>query len=140
MIVNEIEEVKRPIIYISLSLVVSSLCYGIYSSNFWLAVVSASLFFIYVISDTNIYFGIIVAIFFTIQLLINHNYYNFTIEDKVQGEINIVDKKDYYTIGAYKGRKFYLEEVDIPINLEDKIYFKGEFIKETDKEKVLLEQ
>lgn len=138
MIFEEIENVKRPIVYISLSLIMGSLCYGIYSTCLWLAVLSAGLFFIYVICETNIYFGVIVVLFFIVQISLNYNYYNLEIEDNIKGEVKITERKDYYTIGDYKGRKLYLEEVDLQIKQGDEIYFEGKFIKEFNKEKGII--
>ena len=138
MIFNEIEKVKRPIIYICLSLLIGSLCYGIYSTCLWLAVLSASLFFVYIVYETNIYFGIIVGVFFITQILMNYNYYNLKIDSNIRGEINIIDKRDYYVIGEYSGRNFYLEGLDTPLNQGDKVSFEGKYKKEIDKEKGIL--
>lgn len=41
---KDIEKVNRPIVYISLSLILGSIIYGIYDNYLWLAVLSASLF------------------------------------------------------------------------------------------------
>ena len=135
---KQIENVKLPIIYISLSLVISSFCYGIYSSSLWLAVLSAGLFFIYVIFDTNIYFGIIIIIFFILQWMINYNYYNLSLGNNIEGEIKIVEKNGYYIICDYKGRNFNIEGNIASLNVGDRIYINGHFIEGINKEKGII--
>ena len=47
MSIKDIEGVKNPIVYISLTLVFSSIFYGLYNDYLWLAGISASFFIIF---------------------------------------------------------------------------------------------
>lgn len=134
---DEIEKVKMPIIYISLALILSTICYGIYDKYLWLAVLIAGLFFIFLFFASNIYFTIVIIIFFILGGLINYNYYNLKINDNVSGSAVIIEKKNKI-ICEYKGRNFYFDESLSKYNVHDKFYFEGRFTENIDKEKGII--
>lgn len=131
---DKIEKVKMPIIYISLALILSTFCYGIYDKYLWLAVLIAGLFFIFLFFASNIYFTIIIIIFFILGGLINYNYYNLKLNDNVSGSAVILEKKGKIMC-EYKGRNFYFDESLSKYNVHDKFYFEGSFTEKVDKEK-----
>jgi competence protein ComEC len=134
---DEIEKVKMPIIYISLALILSTICYGIYDKYLWLAVLIAGLFFIFLFFASNIYFTIVIIIFFILGGLINYNYYNLKLNDNVSGSAVIIEKKNKI-ICEYKGRNFYFDDTLSKYNVHDKFYFEGRFTENIDKEKGII--
>lgn len=135
MNIKDVETVKKPIIYISLSLILSSICYGLYDNYLWLAVSTASLFFIYLLRETNISFSILILIFFILGVFININYYNVNLSEDFMSKIRLVQEKSYYKIVEVKGRKVYLEGEGLNLSLGEEGYIKGDFQEKIDKEK-----
>lgn len=134
MFFKNIESVKSPIIYIALSFVISSISFGLFEDYRWLAVSSASLFFIFICFYTNITFTIVVGIFFIFGIIINSSFYTVNFNENFVGKIRIVEVRSYYKIGEHDGKRFYVEG-DIKGELGDKLKVEGIFTEEIDKEK-----
>lgn len=130
-----IEDIKRPILYISLSVIISSVIYGVYSINKWFAVISAGLFFIFILKKTNKYFVLIIFGFFIIQFVNNYCYYNDLTECNVQGSIKIVKEYNGCYLGKINNRKVYINNIEKNIIPGKVLMIKGEIKKETDIEK-----
>ena len=135
MNIKSVEQVKKPIIHISLSLILSSICYGLYDNYSWLAVSTASLFFIYLFRETNIVFSMLILLFFILGVFININYYNDNIPENFVSKIRLVEAKSYYKIGEVNGRKVYLDGEGLNLTLGQECYIKGNFQAGIDKEK-----
>lgn len=133
--INKIENVKRPIMYISLSIILASIVYGIYDDNKGLVIVFTSLFFIYFIKEYNAAFTIVLMIFFSMQLALNYIYYNNINEGKITGEVRIIDNNGYCVIGKYKGKQVYLNNIEGDLIKGESILLKGNFKKEVDYER-----
>lgn len=133
--IREIEKVKKPIIYICLSIIIASISYGIFDENKWLAIIIVSLFFIYIIIEFNWYFAIVIISFFIMQIGVNHLYYNSINNSDIKDEIRIIENKEYYVLGKYKGRLVYLNNLNTSVLKGDKLYIYGEFNKDKDVEK-----
>lgn len=138
MNIKAIEEVKKPIIHISVSIILSSICYGLYENYSWLAVSTASLFFIYLWRETNIKFSILILLFFILGVFINMNYYNANLSENIVTKVRLVEEKSYYKIGEINGRRVYLEGEGLDLSLGDEVYIKGGFKEEIDKERGII--
>ena len=90
MFIENIEKVKSPIIYITLSFMVSSVFYGIFDEYRWLALFSASLFFIFIVLNTNKEFFVVIFVLFLIGIVINSNFYMVNLQEKFIGTIRVV--------------------------------------------------
>ena len=64
MYIKKIGEVKAPIIYISLTIIIASIVYGLYFQYFWPAIIIAGCFFIFIFFSSNKIFTIFIAIIF----------------------------------------------------------------------------
>lgn len=135
---KDLEKINKPIIFISISIIFSSLFYYIVNNNFWLAVCAASLFFLVIYIFTNIKFTIVIIIFFIIGIGFNSLYYNLEIDKNYNGEVRIVKTGNGYYIGEIKGRYVYLNNIYDKYDSQNKLNIKGVFTKNIDIEKGLL--
>ena len=136
MDIEKIGEVKTPIIYISLTIIISSIVYGLYFKYFLPAAIVAGCFFIFILFSTNKYFTIFIVIIFLIGIGININYYNVNINKNFIGKIRVIENKSYYKIISFKGKRLYIQ--DFQGELGEKFIIKGIFTKEVDIEKVII--
>lgn len=127
---EDINEVHYPIVYISLGIIISSMCYGLWYMNRGLAIIVASLFFYFLLHKTNKTFLFVIIIVFLIQIYNSYWYYSLE-EVRVYGDIKIIKVSEKYSVGKYKGRKVY---VDCKEKLEvgEIIEVNGKFIKDID--------
>jgi competence protein ComEC len=135
MKVKDIEKVNMPIIYISLSLILGSIIYGVYNDYLWLAASAASLFFMFVYVNTNSIFTIITVLFFVLGLVNNISYYKINNNSRFCGKVQVVEEKSYKKIGDLNGKRIYLQGKDSKYSLGDNLYVEGELKEEIDKEK-----
>lgn len=135
MNLNEIESVKLPIVFISLSIILSSICFGLFKGNLWLAVICASLFFLFLIVYTNLKFTFFMLVFFVINILININFYNIEVKKSFEGNLRVTECSDYYKIAEYKGRRMYIEGNNLSVESGELIFAKGNFKSEINTEK-----
>lgn len=136
MDIEKIGEVKTPIIYISLTIIISSIVYGLYFKYFLPAAIVAGCFFIFILFSTNKCFTIFIVIIFLIGIGININYYNVNINKNFIGEIRVIENKSYYKIISFKGKRLYIQ--DFQGELGEKFIIKGIFTKEVDREKGII--
>ena len=136
MAIEKIGEVKTPIIYISLTIIISSIVYGLYFKYFLPAAIVAGCFFIFILFSTNKCFTIVIVIIFLIGIGININYYNVNINKNFIGEIRVIENKSYYKIISFKGKRLYIQ--DFQGELGEKFIIKGIFTKEVDREKGII--
>ena len=136
MAIEKIGEVKTPIIYISLTIIISSIVYGLYFKYFLPAAIVAGCFFIFILFSTNKCFTIFIVIIFLIGIGININYYNVNINKNFIGEIRVIENKSYYKIISFKGKRLYIQ--DFQGELGEKFIIKGIFTKEVDREKGII--
>ena len=134
--IEKIGEVKTPIIYISLTIIISSIVYGLYFKYFLPAAIVAGCFFIFILFSTNKSITIFIVIIFLIGIGININYYNVNINKNFIGEIRVVENKSYYKIISFKGKRLYIQ--DFQGELGEKFIIKGIFTKEVDREKGII--
>lgn len=135
---NSIESVSSPIIYITFAIISSSVCYGIYTKNTWLALFCAGLFFIFVTILSNYKFTLVILLFFIMNILINLNYYNSNIPEKFEGKVRIEQSSVYSTIGSFKGRRILLDGKNLNFNQGDIVNISGIFKSQTDSEKGII--
>lgn len=139
MSIKDIEGVKNPIIYISLTILFSSIFYGLYNDYLWLAVISASFFIIFTYLNTNLFFSIVIIMFFILGILNNINYYSLDSNEEFSGLIKITERNNYFNIGETENKKIYLEGEGIKeIALGKEIYVKGNFLYSKDIERGIL--
>lgn len=134
--IEKIGEVKTPIIYISLTIIISSIVYGLYFKYFLPAAIVAGCFFIFILFSTNKTFTIFIVIIFLIDIGININYYNTNINKNFSGEVRVTENKSYYKIISFKGKRLYIQ--DFQGELGEKFIIKGIFTKEVDREKGII--
>lgn len=130
--IEKIGEVKTPIIYISLTIIISSIVYGLYFKYFLPAAIVAGCFFIFILFSTNKIFTIFIVIIFFIGIGISINYYNININENFSGEVRIIENKSYYKIISFKGKRFYIQ--DFQGELGERFMINGNFTKELDRE------
>lgn len=135
---NSIESVNSPIIYITLAIISSSICYGIYTKNTWLALFCAGLFFVFVTILSNYKFALVIFLFFIMNILINLNYYNINIPKNFEGKVRIEQNSVYSTIGSFRGRKVLLDGKNLNFNQGDIVNISGSFKSQTDSEKGII--
>ena len=137
---------KNSIIYISLSIIMSSIVYGIYFNNIMAAIVLAVIFFVisflylYINLDKNITtFIVCVLLFFLIGLINNYLYYNkysfVTVsnnENYFCGNVRLIKKCNFSYIGECRGRNIYVTGNIQDACIGDKFYIKGQFTKNID--------
>lgn len=133
MFIENIEKVKSPIVYITLSFMMSSVFYGIFNEYIWLAFFSASLFFIFIFLNTNKEFSVIIFVLFIIGIVINSNYYRVNLEEKFIGTVRVVEEKSYYNIVEYNGKRVKINSKE-SLELGDKANISGVFKKDINKE------
>ena len=138
MSIKDIEGVKNPIVYISLTLVFSSIFYGLYNDYLWLAGISASFFIIFAYLNTNLIFSLVLSMFFILGILNNVNYYNLESNDSFYREIKVTEKSNYYYVGEMGNRKIYLEGDGVDDSLGKELCLKGNFTFDKDIEKGIL--
>lgn len=92
--------------------------------------------FIYL--NTNIMFTIITIAFLSLGLINNINYYRIDYNNKFSGKVQVVEEKTYSKIVSFKGKRFYLQELDPKYSLGDNVYIEGELIEGVDKDKGIL--
>lgn len=136
MDIEKIGEVKTPIIYISLTIIISSIVYGLYFKYFLPAAIVAGCFFIFILFSTNKCFTIFIVIIFLIGIGININYYNVNINKNFIGKIRVIENKSYYKIISFKGKRLYIQ--DFQGELGEKFIIKGIFTKGVDREKGII--
>lgn len=134
--IEKIGEVKAPIIYISLTIIISSIVYGLYFKYFLPAAIVAGCFFLFILFSTNKTFTIFIVIIFLIGIGININYYNTNINKNFSGEVRVTENKSYYKIISFKGKRLYIQ--DFQGELGEKFIIKGIFTKEVDREKGII--
>ncbi|MBD7909808.1 ComEC/Rec2 family competence protein [Clostridium cibarium] len=135
---KDIEKVNSPIVYIVLSFILGSVIYGLYDKYLWLAVISASLFFVFTFFKSNMMFTIIVVAFFLLSLVDNVAYYKINFSNSFSGKVQIVEVKSYSKIATYKGKRFYLQGEGSKYKQGNNIYVEGELTKGIDKDKGIL--
>ena len=116
MIIASLKKVKMPAIYISISFLLGSLCYGIYSYNKGLAVITAGLFIMFIILKTNFTFSLVLLILFFLQIFNCYNYYNgMNLNKRIK--LTIAKNNEYACEGSIDKRKVYIEcdEKDLPV-------------------------
>lgn len=133
MLFTNIEKVKIPIVYIALSLLMSSIFYGILDGYRGLALFLATLFFVFILFVTGKEFTIMIFIIFVLGVTVNSSFYKANINEEFLGTIRIVEEKSYYNIGSYKGKRVIVNNKDSG-KLGDRINVKGKFLKDINKE------
>ena len=130
--IKKIGEVKAPIIYISLTIIIASIVYGLYFQYFWPAIIIAGCFFIFIFFSSNKIFTIFIAIIFILGIGINRNYYNVNINKNFTGKVRIIENKSYYKIISYKGKRIYVKDKAFQGEIGERCILKGDFLKEKD--------
>lgn len=133
---------KNAIIYISLSIIMSSIVYGIHFSNNVAAIILAVIFFgisfLYLYTTLNkdiLTFLVCVVLFFFIGIANNYIYYNCCNgynNKNFNGLVRITKKFTYSYIGEYNGKNIYLTGNLPEASIGEVFFIKGEFSKNID--------
>lgn len=123
MIAKKIEEVGNPVVYIFLTLALSSVSYGLYEKFMGLTIFIVSFFFISLIYYCGISFSGFMFVFFTVGILINCSYYK--IPSRIDGEARIVKVTNYSIIGTYEGKNISLKIDQQTLYVGEKYKVKG---------------
>lgn len=130
---KNIEKVESPIVYITLSFLMSSIFYGIFDDYRWVAIFFATFFFLFTFLSTNKEFTLVIFILFIIGVVINFNFYKANIRRNFFGTLRIVEEQKYYSIGEYKGNRIVIKSKE-NLDLGDRIEVVGNFNKDINKE------
>ncbi|MGN0144940.1 MAG: ComEC/Rec2 family competence protein [Clostridium sp.] len=132
---KKLEEVNNPLIYIFLSIACSCICYGIYSDLRGLSIFIAALFFVYIIFYFGAEFCALIGVLFLIGLYVNVSYY--TIGNKSENIVRVIEKNDYNTIGRIDGKNIILDSKYEFIQGR-RYYIKGSITGKSDKYKGII--
>lgn len=133
MRISEIGKVKLPILYIAITLLISSLYYRYFDKDLWLAIILVSLLFLWTFLKEGKEFLIFILFIFIIGILINYNFYNLNINN--YEKIKIERNYSYGGIGKVNGRKIILKGNLKECREGDLILARGSFNRKIDKEK-----
>ena len=128
-----VENVKMPIIYIALSIIIGAIDYGLFDKHLWLVVLTTSLFFVFTYFYTNFIFTSLMAIIFIIELIFCINFYNINVNKDFSYQVKIVKNYSYGSMGSIKGRNIYIF-TDKNLEIGGIYKIEGEFSKEVNKE------
>lgn len=129
MFLSKLEEVRKPIIYIALCIIVSSICYGLCYDYIWPVLIIAGCFFVVIYFSTNIYFLVVIIVFFIIGIGINNNYYSCNFNENFNYKVRVIEEKSYYKIVNCNGKRIYVFD-DINISIGENAILKGTFTKD----------
>lgn len=120
---KRIEEIANPIVYIFITLILSSITFGLFSDFKKLTIFIVGFFFICVFYYCGINFIFIISLIFAIGLFINFSYYN--INSNVDAQVRILKNNSYETIGCYNSKKIIIENLKDELTQGDKFNVKG---------------
>ena len=124
---KDLELIKKPIIFMSSSIIFSSIFYVLVDDYFWLAVLTANLFFFCIYLFTNFKFTLVIVLFFALGIASNVIYYNLEISKDYKGNVRIVKNGGYYYLGEIQGRVIYIENIKEEYKMYDVVQIEGEF-------------
>ncbi|RMC93191.1 ComEC/Rec2 family competence protein [Clostridium autoethanogenum] len=127
---------KRPLVFYSISLALGSLSALVFLDNVFIAAVIAASFFIIMFYTLKIKFCILNAIFFIFGVVSFNMYFNIRPQDPSQ--IRVVEKKNYYFIGDYRGRKIMLKNKLDKLKEGESIKVYGNFKRELNAQKGII--
>ncbi|MBN1070320.1 ComEC/Rec2 family competence protein [Clostridium botulinum] len=130
---KRIEEVANPMVYIFITLILSSITFGLFSDFKKLAIFIVSFFFICVFYYCGISFTFVISLIFVMGLFMNFSYYN--VNFNADAQVRILKNNSYETIGYYNGKKIIIENFKDKLTQGDKFNVKGIFKNNAIKEK-----
>ncbi|MBN1073503.1 ComEC/Rec2 family competence protein [Clostridium botulinum] len=130
---KRIEEVANPMVYIFITLILSSITFGLFSDFKKLAIFIVSFFFICVFYYCGISFTFVINLIFVMGLFMNFSYYN--VNFNADAQVRILKNNSYETIGYYNGKKIIIENFKDKLTQGDKFNVKGTFKNNPIKEK-----
>ncbi|MGG7077986.1 ComEC/Rec2 family competence protein [Clostridium sardiniense] len=136
MKIFEIGKVKLPILYIAITLLISSLYYRYFDRDLGLAITLVSLLFLWVFLKEGKEFLVFILFVFIIGVLINNNFYNLNINE--YETIRVERNYSYGGIGKVDGRKIILKGDLKGCKEGDLILARGSFKRDIDKEKGII--
>ncbi|WP_252234003.1 ComEC/Rec2 family competence protein [Clostridium sp. ZS1] len=132
---KRIEEVANPIVYIFITLILSSITFGLFSDFKKLTIFIVGFFFICVFYYCGISFTVVISLIFVMGLFMNFSYYNINFNEDVETEVRILKNNSYETIGCYNGKKIIIENLQDKLTQSDKFNVKGTLKDNSIKEK-----
>ncbi|WP_315080214.1 ComEC/Rec2 family competence protein [uncultured Clostridium sp.] len=120
---KRIEEVANPIVYIFITLILSSIAFGLFSDFKKLTIFIVGFFFICVFYYCGISFTVVISLIFAMGLFMNFSYYN--INSNADAQVRILKNNSYETIGCYNGKKIIIENLKDKLTQGDKFNVKG---------------
>ncbi|MBN1057717.1 ComEC/Rec2 family competence protein [Clostridium botulinum] len=130
---KRIEEVANPMVYIFITLILSSITFGLFSDFKKLAIFIVSFFFICVFYYCGISFTFVISLIFVMGLFMNFSYYN--VNFNADAQVRILKNNSYETIGYYNGKRIIIENFKDKLTQGDKFNVKGTFKNNPIKEK-----
>lgn len=116
---------RRPLVYYAISCFIACLSMSVLYENVIIGAVIAASFFAILFFTIDSKALIINILFFIITVISFQMYFNIGINDAV--EVRITEKKDYYSLGNYKGRKILLAGKTSKLKEGEKIKAYGNF-------------
>lgn len=133
MFSKKISEVRNPIVYIFLTMIISSTYYGLNDDFKKLAVFIAGFFFVSILYYCGASFTGVLSIFFIAGICLNIMYYS--VPEEVNGKIDISKVTNYNITGVYEGKKFLIESKEGNFQQGNQYYISGKVLREQDKSK-----
>ncbi len=127
---------KRPLVFYSISLALGSLSALVCLDNIFIAAIIVASFFIIMFYTLKIKFCILNILFFIFGVVNLNMYFNIQLKDPSQ--IRVLEKKKYYFIGNYKGRKIILNNKLDKLQEGENIKVYGNFKRELNAQKGII--
>lgn len=127
---------KRPLVFYSISLALGSLSALVFLDNIFVAAIIAASFFIIMFYTLKIKFCILNILFFIFGVLSFNVYFDVQLKNTVQ--VRVVEKKNYYFIGDYRGRKIILKNKLDKLKEGENIRVYGNFKRELNVQKGII--
>lgn len=121
---------KRPLVFYAISTALGCLSTLTFYDNAILGAVIAASFFVILLFTLDIRFVAINCIFFILGIFSFNIYFNINITNPT--EVRVIDKRNYYYIGEFKGRKILITGKVYKLEEGDKIKVYGSFKRERD--------
>ena len=126
---------NKPLIYYSLSIFIGCISSQAFTNNILLGAVLTASFLFIMFFTLNKKFFIICTLFFLMGMISFRLYFNIDIvvsNNNTYDCIRVIDKKDFYYVGSYKGRKLLLKGNTLNIKEGSRINVSGEYKNDRD--------
>jgi competence protein ComEC len=122
---------NKPLVFYVTAFYIGCVSYIVFNHSFFIGAVLAASFLIIILTTVDKKFSIIITCFFIAAVFISSEYYKITNISKTI-DINVVKKKEFYSLGRLRGRNVILKGDISKLNEGDKVLAFGKFEKDID--------